>query len=121
MLSDAIDEIRCRLAAEDERRRRRAEFVAPLRQAEDYAHRVEEVLVKGGQQVPADLAADIRDFVRAQSPELAQRLRPPVWEVAAAVLDLLFDLQEQVQHRMGRSAASAYVLEDGHQATGTAA
>jgi hypothetical protein len=121
MLSDAIDEIRRRVADDDDRRRRRAEFLAPLRLAEDYAHRVEEILVRGGQQVPAALAEDIRDYVRAQSPELAQRLRPPLWDVAAAVLDLLFDLQEQLQLRMGRSPASVYVLEGRSPTTGTAA
>jgi hypothetical protein len=121
MLSDAIAEIRHLLAAEDDRRRRRAEFVAPLRQAEDYAHRVEEVLVRGGRQVPAELADDIRDYVRAQAPELSQRLRPQLWDVAAAVLDLLFDLQEQLQLRMGRSSASVYLLEGGRRNTETAA
>lgn len=97
MLADAIRDIEDRVRRDERERRRRSLRRAPLRQAEAYAHRLEELLLKGQPRVPADFAEEVRDFVQRQSPSLAPIPGSPTWMHAAPLLDLLFDVQEGFQ------------------------
>ena len=105
MISDAILEIQARQRWDERELQRRARARGPLRQAEVYAHGLEELLLNGRRKVPAALAVEIRLFVNAQSPEIAPGLRDTVRMHAHRLLDLLFDLQEHFQREM-LSAAS---------------
>lgn len=94
MFADAIRDIDERLHKDDVERRRRAALRAPLREAEAYARRLEEFLLKGEHRVPADLAQKIREFVQRQAPSMAPGGRSPAWTHGVLLLDLLFDVQE---------------------------
>jgi len=112
VISDAILEI------EDRRRRDRGELqrrttaIAPLRQAERYAHALEELLLQGRRQVPARLAQEIRLFVLAQSPKIAPGLHDSAWAHAHVLLDVLFDLQEQFQRESPTPLATSISFTD---------
>jgi hypothetical protein len=97
MLSDAIRDINDRLRIDERERRRRAAVKASLREAETYAHRLEELLLRGQDRVPDDLAQEARRFVLRHSPRTAPGARNPVWTHAAPLLDFLFDLEEVLQ------------------------
>lgn len=111
MLADALRDIEDRLRREDSERARRAAVKAPLRQAEAYAHQLEELLLKGTLQVPSDLAAEIRLFVESHTPRESPRLSERIWAHAFLLLDHLFELQERIQSHAtgpaGRQMAGA--------------
>jgi hypothetical protein len=112
VIADAIVEIQARQLRDDRELRRRARARAPLRQAEVYAHELEELLLKGQRKVPAELAEEIRVFVQEQSPEIAPSLRDAVWMHAHRLLDLLFDLQEHFQREMPSPLATSISISD---------
>jgi hypothetical protein len=112
VISDAIVEIEDRRRRDHGELRRRGTAMAPLRQAERYAHALEELLMQGRRQVPARLAQEIRLFVLGQSPEIAPSVHDSVWAHAHLLLDLLFDLQERFQRESPSPLARAISIAD---------
>jgi hypothetical protein len=101
MLADAIREIRSCIDQSEQNRRDRRIRMAPLRIAEDYEHELEELLLDDEGTLPAGLAGEIRRFVAGQCPALAGTHGDTLWTHTLQVLDLLFEVQELLQRRMG--------------------
>jgi hypothetical protein len=112
VIADALLEIQARARRDQSELRRRSTARAPLRQAERYAHELEELLLKGQRRVPDQLAEEIRLFVQEQSPENAPSLRDAVWAHAHRLLDLLFDLQELFQRESPSPLARSISISD---------
>ena len=105
MLIDAIREIEVCTRADRRERSRRAAARIPLRRAEAYTHQIEELMLARQRRVPADLAQEIRLFVEENPARSASGVSDRVWVDSGLLLDLLFDLQERVQHQMSASAS----------------
>jgi len=105
MLRDAVREMECAARADERAREQRLAARAELTRAEAYAAAMEELVELGHSTAPEPLVAEIRSFVRRHSRRLARAMgtqaRP------ARVLDVLFDVQERIQQRMGEGMARA--------------
>lgn len=112
VISDAVLEIEDRQRRDQRELRRRARARAPLRQAERYAHELEEFLLQGQRSVPAERSEEIRLFVRQQFPEIAPGLHDSVWAHTRRLLDLLFDLQEHFQRQSPTLLATSISVSD---------
>lgn len=107
MLATAISDIeRAGREAEEERRRRDA-GKRTLRRAESYLGIVEDMVEDELPAVPEPLFGEITGFVRSHSRRLARTLRQESGSAPAAVLDVLFELEERVQRQHGDLAAAA--------------
>jgi hypothetical protein len=104
MLRDAVREMACAARADEVARQQRLEARAELTRAEAYAAAMEDLVELDHRSAPEPLVTEIRRFVRRHSRRLARGLgtqpRP------ARVLDVLFDVQERIQQRMGEGMAA---------------
>jgi hypothetical protein len=104
MLRDAVREMACAARADEVARQQRLEARAELTRAEAYAVAMEDLVELDHRFPPEPLVTEIRRFVRRHSRRLARAMgaqpRP------ARVLDVLFEVQERIQERMGEGMAA---------------
>jgi hypothetical protein len=104
MLRDAVREMERVARADEVARQQRLAARAELTRAEAYAAAMEDLVELDHRVAPEPLVTEIRRFVRRHNRRLARGLgtqpRP------ARVLDVLFDVQERIQLRMGEAMAA---------------
>ncbi len=105
MLRDAVREMERARRVDETARRRRVEARAELTRAEAYAVAVEDHVELNRSALPETLLLEIRRFVRRHSRRMARTLGAE--PQPARILDVLFDVQERIQERMGESLAAA--------------
>ncbi len=103
MLRDAVLEMNRAARADECAREQRIAARAELTRAEAYAAAMEDLVELNHRTAPEPLVTEIRRFVRCHSRRLARAMGAQ--PQPARVLDVLFDVQERIQLRMGEGMA----------------
>ncbi len=104
MLRDAVREMEQAARADERAREERIAARAELTRAEAYAAAIEDLVELNHRTAPEPLMTEIRRFVRRHSRRLARAMGTQ--PQPARVLDVLFDVQERIQQRMGEGMAA---------------